>query len=265
MHHMLMYGCALPGSEEEAWDCGEMHNGDGQNEQYQQGPVCADGAQIIYAWARDAPQLTLPKDVGFLVGGKTKIHHLVVQIHYMHPMTEPDYSGITLYSTKTPMPKSAGTALLVTGGKIPARSTEKFETACLVDEDVELHPFAFRTHTHQLGKVVSGYVIQDGQWKLIGKRNPQDPQMFYPVKNRDLVVRKNDILAARCTLTNKSDRDVEVGPTGNDEMCNFYMMYWVEGQNTLSDNTCFSPGPPNYYWGKQGGLTNIPDTAASML
>jgi len=264
MHHMLLYGCSMPGSGSDVWDCGEMHNDENGND-YQQGPVCADGAHIIYAWARDAPQLTLPKDVGFLVGGKTRIHYLVLQVHYMHPMEQPDYSGVSLHSTRTPMPKSAGVALMVTGGKIPAHSTEKFETACLVDEDVELHPFAFRTHTHKLGQVVSGYVIRDGQWKLIGKRNPQDPQMFYPVKNSELVVRKNDIIAARCTMTNKSDREVLIGSTANDEMCNFYMMYWVDGNKLLSDNTCFSPGPPTYSWAKEGGLTNIPDTAASSL
>lgn len=41
---------------------------------------------------------------------------------------------------------------------------EKFETACLVDEDVELHPFAFRTHTHKLGKLkisTFGYTYAD--------------------------------------------------------------------------------------------------------
>lgn len=37
-----------------------MHKDDEQSE-YQTGPVCADGAHIIYAWARDAPQLKLPE------------------------------------------------------------------------------------------------------------------------------------------------------------------------------------------------------------
>ena len=31
-----------------------------------------------------------------------------------------------------------------------------------------------------------------------------------------------------------------VGPTGEDEMCNFYMMYWVEGKDTIQPNTCFT-------------------------
>ena len=32
-------------------------------------------------------------------------------------------------------------------------------------------------------------------------------------------------------------------------MCNFYMMYWVDGDKLLEDNVCTSPGPPNYYFG----------------
>ena len=36
--------------------------------------------------------------------------------------------------------------------------------------------------------------------------------------------------------------------TGNDEMCNFYMMYWVEGEQLLSNDVCTSAGPPQYYF-----------------
>ena len=32
-------------------------------------------------------------------------------------------------------------------------------------------------------------------------------------------------------------------------MCNFYVMYWVEGDRLLHDDICTSPGPPRYYFG----------------
>ena len=35
-----------------------------QNPKYAMGPVCAEGAQIVYAWAMDAPQLSMPKGNG---------------------------------------------------------------------------------------------------------------------------------------------------------------------------------------------------------
>lgn len=53
------------------------------------------------------------------------------------------------------MPKLAGVLLLGTGGIIKEMSTEHMETACRISEDKILHPFAFRTHTHQLGKLIN--------------------------------------------------------------------------------------------------------------
>lgn len=38
--------------------------------------------QIIYAWARDAPKLELPEDVGFKVGKDSPIKYIVLQVHY---------------------------------------------------------------------------------------------------------------------------------------------------------------------------------------
>lgn len=48
-------------------------------------------------------------------------------------------------------------------------------------------------------------------------------------------------------MVNDSPSLISVGSRGDDEMCNLYVMYWSEG-SSLKDNTCFSPGPPNYYW-----------------
>ncbi|KHJ94581.1 copper type II ascorbate-dependent monooxygenase domain protein [Oesophagostomum dentatum] len=82
--------------------------------------------------------------------------------------------------------------------------------------------------------------------------------MFAPVQNQSLVVQQGDMLAARCILKNDEDRLIKMGPTGEDEMCNFYMMYWAEGDKVLKDNTCFSPGAPFYHWATEGGLNHIP-------
>ena len=49
---------------------------------------------------------------------------------------------------------------------------------------------------------MSGWRVRgnDNKWDLIGKRSPQDPQLFYPVQDEGITIRKNDILAARCTM-----------------------------------------------------------------
>jgi len=69
-HHMLLFGCTEPGQQSEVFNCHERAN------------PCAQGSQIIYAWARDAPKLDLPKGVAFKVGGNTGIQYLVLQVHY---------------------------------------------------------------------------------------------------------------------------------------------------------------------------------------
>jgi len=40
-------------------------------------PPCKKGPQIIYAWAKDAPQLDLPKDVGFRLDSLFCIYKLL--------------------------------------------------------------------------------------------------------------------------------------------------------------------------------------------
>jgi hypothetical protein len=31
---------------------------------------------------------------------------------------------------------------------------EVFEAACKIEQDIEMHPFAFRAHAHKLGKIL---------------------------------------------------------------------------------------------------------------
>ncbi|VDN85746.1 unnamed protein product, partial [Brugia pahangi] len=221
--------------------------------------------------------------VGFKVGGQTNIQYLVLQVHYKGQLG-PDYSGLSIESTVEPLTKRASTLLMVTGGKLPPNKRETFETACIVDEDIEIHPFAFRTHTHRHGEMVSGWVVRENEfgqnvWELIGERSPLLPQMFQSV-NKNITIRQGDVVAARCVLNNKEDKEFTMGNTSDDEMCNYYLMYWVLGDPKLNgissstrkasdgvfdtrivsfrDNTCYSPGPPEYHWTSEAELNNIP-------
>ena len=81
-HHMLVYGCEEPGAEDYAWSCGEMHTTEG--EAYS--PPCKSKSQIIYAWAKDAPELKLPDGVGFRVGLGSDIKYLVLQVGQGFPL-----------------------------------------------------------------------------------------------------------------------------------------------------------------------------------
>jgi len=269
-HHMLLYGCSTPGRNAEVWNCGEMAH---VTSKYDSAGVCGSGSQIVYAWAMDAPSLTLPPDVAFKVGGNSKIKYLVLQVHYkdvssfLPPQNGHDSSGITLVTTDHPMPKTAGVYLMGTAGSIPAHSIEYMETECQYNGRQELHPFAFRTHTHTHGEVVSGYRIRDGKWTEIGRMSPKKPQMFYNATTQDLVIKSGDILAARCTMRNDGDKKVYIGATQNDEMCNFYMMYYVNGEDVYQDGGCWASGPPYNYWqtskdAQKMHLENAPKTVS---
>jgi len=274
VHHMLLYGCEEPGVSEAFYNCGDMATNNYKGVKTSR--PCKKGSTILYAWAKNAPKLDLPPDVGFKVGGpKSKIKYLVLQIHYASVDKIPpegDTSGVVLRYTDVPQPKAAGVYFSSTSGVIPGGSTTYMEAACKLTENKVIHPFAFRTHTHALGRVVSGYKVASGpggmKWTLVGKKDPQLPQMFYPVEDTSVTLQRGDTFASRCTMVSYRNRMTWVGSTAEDEMCNFYMMYWVDGEEKLKNEKCHTAGPPIYSWGgwiMGGGLTNIPDKDASSL
>lgn len=87
--------------------------------------------------------------------------------------------------------------------------------------------------------------------------------MFYPV-HRNVTATKGDTLAARCTMQSSRDSYTLIGATNMDEMCNFYLMVYVENEEPIHMKYCFTGGPPEYSW-QMSGLTNIPDREASTL
>lgn len=210
----------------------------------------------------------LPDGVGFKVGKNSPIQYLVLQVHYAHIDAfkdgSTDDSGITLHLTQEPLRKLAGVYILGTGGSIPPNSVEYMEVACKIKQNKTLHPFAYRTHTHTLGKIVAGYIVKNNQeWIELGKRDPMTPQMFYDTQTK-VAIHQGDTLAARCTMQSDRDRWTYIGMTGKDEMCNFYVMYYVEDDEPIHDAWCFSQGPPDFYW-KKTTLQNVPDVEASTL
>ncbi|XP_017774183.1 PREDICTED: peptidylglycine alpha-hydroxylating monooxygenase [Nicrophorus vespilloides] len=270
VHHMILFGCTTPGAKREFWDCGEMATG--VNSHLPRAQPCAEGSHVLYAWARDADSLELPDDVGFQIGIGTQVQYLVLQVHYAHkfPDTFVDRSGINLIYTQKPRSKLAGVVLLATGGTIPPHGITHMESNCVINEHKTIYPFAYRTHTHSLGKVVSGYQVKRDkfgydEWVLLGKRDPMTPQMFYPTFSK-APIKYGDVLAGRCTMESHRDRDTFVGPTNNDEMCNFYLMYYVDGDTPLNMKYCTTAGPPFHYWANtKYHFKNIPDIDASNL
>ena len=101
--------------------------------------------------------------------------------------------------------------------------------------DRPIHPFAYRVHTHKLGKVVTGYVFNNTEgFRKIGKGNPQWPQAFYPIKEK-MQINPTEIIVARCTFSTVGfSKDTRIGQTAGDEMCNLYLMFYTDSRDPES-------------------------------
>uniref|UniRef100_A0A803Y2Y1 Peptidylglycine alpha-amidating monooxygenase n=1 Tax=Meleagris gallopavo TaxID=9103 RepID=A0A803Y2Y1_MELGA len=237
VHHMLLFGCNEPSSNENYWDCDEG--------------ICKDKSNILYAWARNAPPTRLPKGVGFRVGGETGSKFFVLQVHYGDISA---FRGI-IWVLNYRQPLIAGMYLMMSVNTVipPGEKVVDADIACHYKR-FPMHLFAYRVHTHRLGKVVSGYRVRNGQWTLIGRQSPQVPQAFYPVEH-PVDVSYDDILAARCVFSGEGrTTETHIGGTANDEMCNFYIMYYMEAKHAVSYTTCTQNANPEMF-------RNIPEEA----
>ncbi|XP_059134053.1 peptidyl-glycine alpha-amidating monooxygenase isoform X5 [Peromyscus eremicus] len=238
VHHMLLFGCNMPSSTGSYWFCDEG--------------TCTDKANILYAWARNAPPTRLPKGVGFRVGGETGSKYFVLQVHYgdisAFRDNHKDCSGVSLHLTRVPQPLIAGMYLMMSVDTVipPGEKVVNSDISCHY-KMYPMHVFAYRVHTHHLGKVVSGYRVRNGQWTLIGRQSPQLPQAFYPVEH-PVDVAFGDILAARCVFTGEGRTEAtHIGGTSSDEMCNLYIMYYMEAKYAVSFMTCTQNVAPDMF------------------
>ncbi|CAI9730823.1 peptidylglycine alpha-amidating monooxygenase-like [Octopus vulgaris] len=221
-HHIILFGCPEPLTVGGIWSCGTICK---RNE-----------AKILYAWAKNADPAKLPCNVGFHIGKGSNISSLVMQVHYKNKFTDAqpaDNSGLSLYVTKHKQKYAAGIFILDSDDGFIPKSTplSNIDVSCKFPRRV-IYPFAFRTHAHNLGKVVSAYKF-NGSWTLIGKSNPHWPQAFYPIERR-IKIERNDTVVARCTYNSTGrNSDTKIGPTHEDEMCNFYMMYYSHSEDHI--------------------------------
>ncbi|XP_064130578.1 peptidyl-glycine alpha-amidating monooxygenase isoform X7 [Loxodonta africana] len=238
VHHMLLFGCNMPVSTGSYWFCDEG--------------TCTDKANILYAWARNAPPTRLPKGVGFRVGGDTGSKYFVLQVHYgdisAFRDNHKDCSGVSLHLTRLAQPLIAGMYLMMSVDTvIPAGEKVVNSDISCHYKNYPMHVFAYRVHTHHLGKVVSGYRVRNAQWTLIGRQSPQLPQAFYPVEH-PVDVSFGDILAARCVFTGEGRSEAtHIGGTSADEMCNLYVMYYMEARHAVSFMTCTQNVVPDVF------------------
>lgn len=221
-HHMLVYACEKPTSFDSLYEC--AHN------------ECEGSRQIIFAWGRNAPALSMPNDVSFHVGPQFNRSYLVVNFHYLRTVNN-DTSGVAISFSNEPRKYEAGILLLVSGYiAIPPHTNQYSSFASCKYLGEKLNVFAYRVHAHQHGVVNSAYRLRNDSWTELARGDPQWPQTFYKT-NSLLDIDTNDLLFARCVYQNDLNHTVFAGPTANDEMCNVYLMYYSEKSNQPS--ICF--------------------------
>lgn len=230
--HMLLIGCGNvfrkdhlhPGS----WNC-------------DRNAVC-DNLTVLYGWARNAASTQLPEGVGFQVGQRTPVRYLVLQVHYDSPIPdgESDTTGLELQIDLQPQRYLAGIHVFYAKDRTipPGRTNFPVDVNCVASREETIFVFAYRVHTHSLGRAVTAYLLHNGQWTLLAKGDPHQPQAFYPL-NRTVPVKPGDVLASRCTYNTMSRTlPTEIGPEAIQEMCNLYLMYYVLRSSGRTSGQC---------------------------
>ncbi|KAK9837060.1 hypothetical protein WJX84_000291 [Apatococcus fuscideae] len=147
VHHMLLFGCDAPASQDKVWQCSMQ-------------PACAGGDHVMYGWGRGADAMHLPPGTSFSVGPGTAVAHVVLQIHYMGKRPEKDESGVRLSLTRQPQPLAAGMLHFASWFSIPPRQpSHHIDNRCCFNGFEPAEGFAFRVHTHLLGRYLHIHAV----------------------------------------------------------------------------------------------------------
>jgi len=281
VHHMALAGSNTkpPKTKFNLWNCGS--NGKpAKDPNYPTHGVFPDATEgddtTLYLWGMGGNRTMLPPNTGFKVGAGSKIKYLVLQVHYINIEDidiEGDSSGIYVYYTKVKQNRLAGMLSMHVDTNVPSFARSFQDVACKVSENKKIYPHSLMMHTHRHGKVVSAWRVRRDlagrdQWTLLDKRNPTKAQHFYPLQDPTTVLRYGDTMAFRCTMVNLSSTGVKQGLASYNEMCDLYMIYYVESDQESDllqkSNFCWSPGPPEVSWYSLG-LKDVPNAEASRL
>ena len=253
VHHMLLFGCeGLAASTKTR--SGGMFSGGGQA----RGTLCLDSASepFLFGWGMNAPDLVLPDNVGFRVG-PGGFRHLVLEVHYLvpQPPDAPGESGLVAHLRPGVPDRPMSVIAYAQGFTLPPRRerVDVHNTCCYVGAR-PLEAFAFRVHTHALGREVylermtagAGFRASETDatanatanaeappTRLMG-RDPQLPQLFERLETR-VTIRPGDKLRATCSFdTRNRTTTTRAGWGHGDEMCNLYLMVHAEEPAFLS-------------------------------
>ena len=246
VHHMLLFGCDGDVSSTLHTRSGGMFSAGGGEPR---GAVCSGGfgEPFIFGWGKNAPPLYLPEHTGFRVGdGGFK--NLVLEVHYLQAQdpSASTQSGLVVHLEEGIPRRAMSVLAFATGFQLPPQNPKVLvPNTCCYSMARPLTAFAFRVHTHALGREVylermtAGRMTDtnaadpadgSGPVRLMG-RDPQLPQLFekLPDWGAPIVIRPGDKLRATCVFdTTERLTTTNAGWGHGDEMCNLYLMVHAE-------------------------------------
>ena len=227
-YHFILYSCDdAPGLQDKSndglvWNCDQEFENAWRNDTgFPTANRCSgigDPYHLLFGWV---PGWIMPRFRGGTsarVGG-----YLVLQVHLLNitqDWHEQGY-GLDLYITRAKPNKLIGEFVSNTvDGYVHAHSVANVEAACAITSDAVLHPLLFTAHGHHHTTALSVWKVDavTQTWSLIGCATGNGGG-YIPVADDNIVVRKGDMIATRCTIRNDSPTDAPFGSVAAATAC----------------------------------------------
>jgi peptidylglycine monooxygenase len=88
--------------------------------------------------------------------------------------------------------------------------------------------------------------------------------MFYNVTYSNLKIKQDDLLIAQCIMDSTlRNQTTAIGPRNEDEMCNFYIMYYTSYPGLIQNTLCFKDAQ-EFTWKESLKLEKTPINADNL-
>jgi len=121
--------------------------------------VSCKESKILFSWALDAGPLVLPENSSIRLGGQSDINSINIEAHYKEKFEgSDDLTGLVVQTSTQPPKKLIGIYLLGSSYfSLPVGKQTNVNVGCEYEFDEPIEVFAFRTHAHTNGQVITGY------------------------------------------------------------------------------------------------------------
>jgi DNA-binding beta-propeller fold protein YncE len=223
-HHIILFWCeeTVPKDAPLQDDCAS----------HERGAPCGN---FLYVWAQNGGPMYFPPNVGLLLG-EGGARSFGLQTHYGHgvPAGFVDASGVRLIVSrrKAAMWLQPDVTLLAPMSSFVLQPGQEQYILSLPPQSLHVSQptvlFAVRTHAHSRGVWNSVTVSRQGKPVWAFRRSTRLVQSFQPL-DQLFTLLPGDVAHFQCVYDTRGETHlVRQGATKHDEMCNVYLMGWLE-------------------------------------